>query len=73
MQLQASIEYPSAGAFLAGGEMAFRLVHAEYDLETKGAYVELRDVDDGGEAIATAIFSFRTTLNLTSGRSSRRS
>jgi hypothetical protein len=46
--------------------MTFRLVHAKYDRDTQRAYVELRDVDDeGGEAIATAIFSFRTIANLT--------
>jgi hypothetical protein len=40
--------------------MAFRLVHTKYDLETERAYVELRDDDDdGGELIATAIFSFK--------------
>jgi hypothetical protein len=45
--------------------MDFRLVRAEYDRETERAYVELRARDDdGGEAIATAIFSFRTTTNL---------
>jgi uncharacterized protein YuzE len=48
--------------------MAFRLVHAKYDPDTNRAYVELRDADDGGEAIATAIFSFRTTSNLTKRR-----
>ena len=42
--------------------MVFRLVRAEYDRETERAYVELRAPDgDGGEAITTAIFSFRTT------------
>ena len=42
--------------------MDFRLVRAEYDRETERAYVELRAPDgDGGEAITTAIFSFRTT------------
>lgn len=41
--------------------MDFRLVRAEYDRETERAYVELRAPDDdGGEAITTAIFSFRT-------------
>jgi hypothetical protein len=45
--------------------MAFRLVHAKYNPDTKRAYVELRDVDDGGETITTAIFSFMTTANLT--------
>jgi hypothetical protein len=45
--------------------MAFRLVQAKYDRETERAYVELRDDDDdGGDQIATAIFSFRTTANL---------
>jgi hypothetical protein len=46
--------------------MAFRLVHTRYDHETERAYVELRDADDdGGEMLATAIFSFRTTEGLT--------
>jgi hypothetical protein len=46
--------------------MAFRLVHANYDRDTERAYVELRDVDDdGGEAIASAIFSFRSSAKLT--------
>ena len=40
--------------------MDFRLVRAEYDRETERAYVELR-AGDGGEAITTAISSFRTT------------
>ncbi len=45
--------------------MAFRLVHARYDRETERAYVELRDLDDdGGEMLATAIFSYRTTSRL---------
>jgi hypothetical protein len=45
--------------------MDFRLVRAEYDRETERAYVELRARDDdGGDAIATAIFSFRTTAAL---------
>jgi hypothetical protein len=45
--------------------MAFRLVHTRYDHETERAYVELRDADDdGGEMLATAIFSFRTTERL---------
>jgi hypothetical protein len=42
--------------------MDFRLVRAEYDRETERAYVEPRAPDGfGGEAITTAIFSFRTT------------
>ena len=50
---------------MAETHMAFRLVHARYDRETERAYVELRDADDdGGEMLATAIFSFRTTARL---------
>jgi hypothetical protein len=46
--------------------MQFRLERAEYDRDTERAYVELRARDDdGGDAIATAIFSFRTTATLT--------
>jgi hypothetical protein len=46
--------------------MDFKLIRAEYDRETERAYVELRARDDdGGDVIATAIFSFRTTANLT--------
>jgi hypothetical protein len=45
--------------------MAFRLVQTKYDRETERAYVELRDDDeDGGEMLAVAIFSFRTTAKL---------
>ncbi|MGA7544638.1 MAG: hypothetical protein WBW08_02245 [Methyloceanibacter sp.] len=45
--------------------MAFRLVHVRYDEETKRAYVELRDADNnGGEMLATAVFSFRTRARL---------
>jgi hypothetical protein len=41
--------------------MKFRLVRTEYDRKTKRAYIELRTFDsDGGDAMATAIFSFRT-------------
>ena len=49
--------------------MAFRLAQAKSDSHTQRAYVELRDDDDdGGEIIAVAIFSFRTTENLTKRR-----
>jgi hypothetical protein len=49
--------------------MTFRLVRSEYDRETERAYVELRSPDDGGgEVIATAIFSFKTTANLSKRR-----
>jgi hypothetical protein len=41
-------------------------VHAKYDRDTQRAYIELRDMDDdGGDAIATAIFSFRMIEDLT--------
>jgi hypothetical protein len=46
--------------------MAFRLVRSRYDRETERAYVELwAEDDDGGEQIATAIFSYRTKQKLT--------
>ena len=42
--------------------MKFRLVRTEYDRKTSRAYIELRTCDsDGGDAIATAILSFRRT------------
>jgi len=45
--------------------MAFKLLHARYDGKSKRAYVELRDADDdGGEMVAVAVFSFRTTARL---------
>ena len=48
-----------------GAEVAFRLVHAQYDRETQRAYVELRDTDDdGGEILTVAVFSFHTTARL---------
>jgi hypothetical protein len=56
----------SAEAFLGwGASVTFRLLHAQYDRETQRAYVELRDDDDdGGEVLAVAIFSFRTTSRM---------
>jgi hypothetical protein len=45
--------------------MMFMLLRAEYDRHTERAYVEFRAPDDdGGEAIATAIFSYRTSERL---------
>jgi hypothetical protein len=45
--------------------MIFVLRRAEYDRETERAYVEFRGPDDdGGDAIATAIFSYRTSTRL---------
>ena len=49
-----------------GAEMTFRLVHANYDKETRRAYVELRDNDaDGDEMIVAAIFSYRRSSIIT--------
>jgi hypothetical protein len=46
--------------------MNFKLKRAAWDRKTERAYVEVRAPDnDGGEAIATAIFTFRTTARLT--------
>jgi hypothetical protein len=43
-------------------EMDFVLLRAEHDRAKERAYVEFRARDeDGGDAIATAIFSYRTT------------
>jgi hypothetical protein len=44
--------------------MEFKLARTEYDWKTKRAYIELGTCDaDGGDAIATAIFSFATIAN----------
>jgi hypothetical protein len=44
--------------------MNFVLLRAEYDHHTKRAYVEFRAPDDdGGEAITTVIFSYKTTAH----------
>ena len=46
--------------------MLFRLVNAEYDPDTQRAYVEFRAKDvDGGEIIATAIFTYSSKVRLT--------
>jgi hypothetical protein len=46
--------------------MTFRLVHANYDRETRRAYVELRDDDaDGDEMIVATIFSYRRSSIIT--------
>jgi hypothetical protein len=45
--------------------MIFVLLRAEYDRGTERAYVEFRGPDgDGGDAIATAIFPYRTSERL---------
>jgi hypothetical protein len=45
--------------------MNFVLRQAQYDRAKQQAYVEFRGPDDdGGDAIATAIFSYRTTERL---------
>ena len=47
------------------GEMNFDMQRAEYDPAKERAYVEFRGPDDdGGHAIATAIFSYRTAERL---------
>jgi hypothetical protein len=52
--------------------MAFRLVHAQYDRESRRAYVELRDDDsDGGEVIVVAIFFIAAAASSPSGRWSK--
>ena len=49
-----------------GAKMTFRLVQANYDKETRRAYVELRDDDaDGDEMIVAAIFSYRRSSIIT--------
>jgi hypothetical protein len=46
--------------------MTFELLRAKYDRVTERAYIEFRGPDgDGGDAIATAIFSYRTCDRLT--------
>jgi hypothetical protein len=46
--------------------MTFVLLRAEYDRGKERAYVEFREPDgDGGDAIATTIFSYRTRDKLT--------
>jgi hypothetical protein len=49
--------------------MTFVLLRAEYDRGKERAYVEFREPDvDGGEAIITAIFSYKTAEQLTKSR-----
>jgi hypothetical protein len=55
--------------FDLGGEMTFVLLRAEYDRYTERAYVEFRAPDgDGGDAITTAIFSYKTAERLSKRR-----
>jgi hypothetical protein len=49
-----------------------KLQRAEYDLLTRRAYVEFRTADDdGGEAIVSAIFSYRNLERLSKARFKR--
>ena len=49
--------------------MTFVLLRAEYDRYTERAYVEFRAPDtDGGDAITTAIFSYKTSERLSKSR-----
>jgi hypothetical protein len=58
-----------AAGFYLGGEMTFVLLRAEYDRYTERAYVEFRAPDgDGGDAITTAIFSYKTAERLSKRR-----
>ena len=48
-----------------GGEMNFVMQRVEYDRHKERAYVEFRGPDeDGGDAITVALFSYRTTEQL---------
>jgi hypothetical protein len=50
-------------------EMDLVLVHAKYDPNTGRAYVEFRGPDDdGGDAIVTAIFSYKNAERLSKAR-----
>ena len=56
---------PSRGASLLGNEMIFVMKRVEYDRHKERAYVEFRGRDeDGGDAITVALFSYRTTEQL---------
>ena len=47
------------------GDMNFVLLRAEYDRAKERAYVEFRARDeDGGDAITTALFSYKTVERL---------
>ena len=49
-----------------GASTTFRLVHAQYERNSRRAYVELRKDDlDGGEVIVVAIFTYRRTSIIT--------
>jgi hypothetical protein len=49
--------------------MTFVLLRAEYDRGKERAYVEFRQPDvDGGDAIITAIFSYKTAEQLSKSR-----
>ena len=49
--------------------MTFVLLRAEYDRGKERAYVEFRQPDmDGGDAIITAIFSYKTAEQLSKNR-----
>ena len=66
LHTSASVGSPPAGAFAMGAPMVFRLVHAQYERNSRRAYVELREDDaDGGELIVTAIFTYRRTSIIT--------
>ena len=53
------------GLYLMGGDMNFVMQRVEYDSAKERAYVEFRGPDDdGGDAITTALFSYKTVERL---------
>ena len=56
---------PAGAPVSLGGEMNFVMQRVEYNPAKERAYVEFRGPDeDGGEAITVALFSYRTTEQL---------
>ena len=56
---------PAGAPGLLGDEMNFVMKRVEYDRHKERAYVEFRGPDDdGGDAITVALFSYRTTEQL---------
>jgi hypothetical protein len=48
-----------------GGPMTFRVYQAQFDKDTKRAYVEFRRIDrDGGDQLVVAVFTFHSKERL---------